>query len=645
MEGNGFAWSESREWLAANGLGGYASSTLIGLNTRKYHGLLVPAFSPEDRRVMLSKIDEEITISGQTYKLSTNQYWDAIEPMGFQHLRSFSLNPNPTFTYEVPGARIEKTVFMPRYINAVVVGYTVKAENPKEEIDFGANFLATSRDIHWVLKNPEWKFKFSKSGDMAVLTPGHKKPPSLCIGSTLGSIEKPDFGDNIVRDVFYRTEMERGYPHLEDLFICARLKTSINGRNSFHVICTSDLSRAAAEQSCRMLVSDPGSAEKEEIARKKNLVDAFYRVNRIKRADAVTNLVTASDAFVIKKGKRNAIIAGYPWFGEWGRDSLISLPGLCVTTGRKKEAESILVGLAEEAKAGILPNHFIGSSNYDSADTSLWLFWAVEKYLEHTGDYSFVKKRLWGPMKEIVRRYSKMCGLDGLVDVGSEKPMTWMDAVVDGNPVTLRSGKPVEVEALWFNALTLVSRLAKRFGTGAGTYSKAAELCKKSFNEKFWNGEKGYLFDVVGKSNDASIRPNALFAISLPFPVLEKTKWRSVVNVAISELLTPYGMRTLATSDPCYRGSASGNPGERDLAYHQGDAWPWLLGAFIDAYGRAYPHKRLGMFTETLLNKPDGIPASSISEVFSGSYPHKPDGCLNQAWSVGELMRVIAENP
>jgi len=644
MEVTGFAWSESREWLIANGLGGYASSTLIGLNTRRYHGLLVPAFSPEDRRVVLSKIDEDITVGDKTYKLSTSQYWDAIEPTGYQHLKGFSLNPNPTFVYEVPGARIEKTIFMPRYTNAVVIGYKINAD---DKINFGANFLATNRDFHWILKNPEWRFKFSKSDGIATLTPTHEKLPPLCIGSTLGNIKEPKFGDNVIRDVFYRTEMERGYPCLEDLLICARLEAEITGRNWFHIICASDTSKSAAEQTCRKLVSDPDGAERDETKRKKNLVDSFYKTNRKKRSDAVTNLILASDAFVIKKGKRNAVIAGYPWFGEWGRDSLISLPGLCLTTGRKKEAEGILIGLAEVAKNGVLPNHFSGEKNYDSVDTSLWLFWAVQKYLEYTNDYLFVKKHLWESMKETIQRYRGMCGLDDLIEIKSEKPMTWMDAIVDGKPVTPRSGKPVEVEAFWFNALVIMSKLAKRFGVGSSQYSEAAEKCKKAFNKQFWNSEKGYLFDVVSKAgNHPSIRPNALFAVSMPFPILDKEKWRSVVDIAIQELVTPYGLRTLAASDVLYRGYAGGNQTERDLSYHQGDAWPWLLGAFTDAYNRVYPHKSLGIFIDALLKGcSNGTAVSCVSEVFSGSYPHKPEGCISQAWSVGELLRIIAENP
>ena len=632
---------------------------------------MIAEFSPEDRRVLLSKIDEELTLGGKTFKLSTNQYWDAIEPTGFQYQKSFSSNPYPVFVYGVPGVRIEKRVFMPRHMNAVVIAYKLTEDpNAKESRGssgvrrFSANFLATSRDFHWLLKNPKWHFDFKRSGDMVFITPTHEKPPTICIASTLGTIKEPAYSDKLVHDVFYRTEMERGYDCLEDLHIAASLDVDLlavsKGTNKnnikessvkeFFIVCSAGLTKKAAEETCRQILKNPSLIEKQEIDRKNALVDMFYESNRARRSDALTNLVLASDDFIIKDGRRKGVIAGYPWFGEWGRDSFISLPGLCVVTGRKKDAEDILVSLAGSAKDGLIPNMLPGArdpGNYNSIDASLWLFWAVEKYLEHTNDYVFVKKRLWTQMKEIIRRYKGMCTPDGLIQVDSKEPMTWMDAVLNGTPVTLRSGKPVEIQALWYNALALMSRLAIKWGADVREYTKAAELCKKSFNEMFWNPAAGYLYDVVrDDGRDASIRPNALFSVSMPFPVLDKERWRSLADVALRELVTPYGIRTLAASDVNYRGDATGTHSQRDLAYHQGTAWPWLMGAFIDAYSRAHPHKGVKVFTEALVNTcSNGHSVGCINEVFSGSWPHKPEGCISQAWSVGEILRVLAENP
>jgi predicted glycogen debranching enzyme len=643
MEITDLSWSEDREWLITNGLGGYSSSTLIGLNTRRYHGLLVAAFSPEDRRVLLSKIDEEVVLDGQTYKLSTNQYWDAIEPKGYKYLKEFRLDPGPTFIYELSNLRLRKSIFMPHEKNAVVIKYAIEGD---QEVTFNANLLNTSRDHHSVIRNPDWNPAFEKKGEIALLTPGHKDPPILCIGSTKGELYKPDLGDNIVRGLFYRKELERGYPNLDDVFIGTRLETKLNGGEEFYIVCATDFSQKCAIDTCKRILKSPSVFEEEETKRKKVLINNFYNRSKHKPTGDISQLISSSEGFIIKKGASNAIIAGYPWFGEWGRDSLISLPGLCLTTGRKREAERVFVNLLKEAKDGIIPNNFMGGKNLGSIDTSLWLFWAVWKYLEYTGDYGFVKRRLWTGMKNIVRSYLKMTDSDGLITTSSWLPMTWMDAVVGGNPVTLRSGKAVEVQALWFNALTTFAKLATGFGEHPKPYSDVALKCKESFNNLFWNPETGYPFDVIdGGLKDGSIRPNALLAVSLPFPILAKDRWKGVVDVAQRELLTPFGIRTLNQTDWRYKWSAQGNQIERDLAYHQGDVWPWLLGPFIDAYKRVYQGGAVGHFLKPLI---EGHTRQAclgcISEVFGGSHPHLPEGCINQAWSVAEILRILSED-
>ncbi len=643
MEKTSFSSSEDREWLITNGLGGYASSTLTGLNTRKYHGLLVAAFSPEDRRVFLSKIDEEIVIGDNKYPLFTNQYNEIIAPEGFKYQKGFFLNPNPLFTYEVPGVRVAKKVFMPHGDNAVIVEYDVKLA-PGAKILFTANFLTTSRDHNWVLQNPWWDFTF-KCDDIATLMPGHEKPPLICIGSTAGSITHPNYGDNRLHSLFYRKESERGYPATDDLFIGARLEAKIVKSQKFYVVCSADFSERKARETCEKIMKAPLIYEEKENGRKADLVKRFCKLNGLRASDPVAGLVASSDDFIIRKKGGTAIIAGYPWFGEWGRDSLISLPGLCLTTGRKKEAQEILLGMLKESENGMVPNNFSNGKGLNSLDASLWLIWSVWKYLAYTKDLEFVQKRLWIGIKKLMKSYSSLLDSDFLINTVSQTPMTWMDAIVDGNPVTLRKGKAVEIQALWYNALMVCSQLAERFGEKPGPYRKLAIECSTSFRDKFLNHENGYLHDVVDGNDDyAAIRPNALFAISLDFPILDEHLWKRVVDLAEQELVTPYGIRTLAQTDPEYRGSAQGNSTERDLAYHQGDAWPWLLGAFIDSYVKVYPNRGIGHFIKPLVEGHNRLAMGKVPEVYDGSRPHRPEGCISQAWSTAELMRILAEH-
>jgi predicted glycogen debranching enzyme len=643
VETNGFSPAEDREWLLANGLGGYASSTIAGLNTRKYHGLLVAAFSPEDRRAALSKIDEEISISGTSCQLGTNQYRDAVYPEGYRHLKSFSLNPQPFFVYEVPGARVEKTICMPRGENAVIVEYNIKPDRQAESVRFSADFLTTSRDHHWVLQDPFWDFTFKTYGTVAALTSGHERPLTIAIGISSGVLSRPPAGQDKIKGMFYRKELERGYPCTDDLFVGAHAESSFAGSKKIFAVCSADLSEKRAVEICKKILNAPSMYEEKERLRKAELVKRFSKMNGVAATDSIANLVMSSDDFLIRKASGAAIIAGYPWFGEWGRDSLISMPGLCLTTGRKDEAEDILLSLLAGAENGLVPNSFAGGKGFNSADASLWLVWAVWKYLRYTNDYDFVKKRIWLDLKKLMKAYSSRLDGDGLVKLESAAPMTWMDAAVDGNPVTLREGKPVEIQALWHNAMMVCAKLAEAFGDTTGPYLTLAAACKKSFNDKFVNRENGYLYDVVDE-RDASVRPNALFAVSLDFPVLDEPRWRRVVDIAAAQLLTPYGLRTLSPGDANYKGEAGRDQAERDRAYHQGDVWPWLMGAFVDAHAKAYPDDRVGDFIRPLLEGKNSACAGKICEVYDGDEPHRPAGCVSQAWSAAELMRVLAEH-
>ncbi len=637
------SWSDDREWLVTNGLGGYASSTITGINTRKYHGLLIAAFSSEDRRLLVPKIEEEISLDGKTYTLSGNQYWGDTKPESQLYLDGFSLSPGPTFRYKLPGAVLEKSVSMAHGMNATIVGYKIESESGKA--GFAANIMTTSRSHHEVLRDQSWHFGFDMNGGVALMVPTHENPPTICAAATKGVFQKPPYDNAVVKGLFYKKESERGYMCLEDVFIGARMEAELGGKDEFFIILSADTSTSEALKKCKSVLKSPKYFIKGARDKRAGLKEHFYKKSKAKKSEALDRLVESSDDFIVDKEDMTSIIAGYPWFGEWGRDSLVSLPGLCLCTGRKGKAESVMVNLLKRAEGGLIPNNFIDGKNLNSLDTSLLFFWAVWKYMESVKDYDFIREHLWPGMKGIVDAYKEFMDGDGLIEKESELPMTWMDAVTTYGPATLRSGKAVEIQALWFNALSICSKLAKRFKEKEGEYDALLSAARKSFNELFWNKEASYTFDVVqGEYKDPSIRPNAIFSVSLPFPILEKKRWSDVVKRAEEELLTPFGLRSLSAKDEKYRGQIRGDQIQRDLSYHQGTVWPWLLGPFADAYRRAYPKKGIANLIKPLLEKHLWESCvGCVNEVFDGDEPHRPSGCLHQAWSVGELLRVLCE--
>ena len=376
--------------------------------------------------------------------------------------------------------------------------------------------------------------------------------------------------------------------------------------------------------------------------------------------DTVSALALAADAFIVRRGENlRTVIAGYPWFSDWGRDTMIALPGVCLATGRYDDAKKILRAFARSVDAGMLPNRFPDSGEapeYNTVDATLWFFVTAHRYLEASGDEEFVLGELLPVFEEIVAwhergtRYGIKVDDDGLLRAGSPgAQLTWMDAKIGDWVVTPRHGKPVEIQALWYNALCILADLRKRAGSLAESASllARAKQVKERFVEVFWNAEASCLFDVVdGDRRDASVRPNQVFALALPYPLLAKDKARSVLAVIEQKLLTPYGLRSLAPDDPAYRGRYEGDPASRDAAYHQGTVWSWLLGPYADALvktngavGKPKARKAIEGLTPHLLEAGLG----SISEIFDGDAPHAPRGCPAQAWSVGEALRVFKD--
>jgi predicted glycogen debranching enzyme len=636
----------SREWLETNGIGGFACSTIIGLNTRRYHALLTAATKPPvGRLVLLSKVEETLVVGDQRFELGANRYAGVIHPRGFEYLTSFRLDPFPVFQFQCGGVQLEKTVFLVHGENTVVLQYQLSGELRERACTLEIRPLIAFRDYHGTTHaNDSIHRGVVTEPGMAIVTP-YPGLPSLHFAHNAESIDPSGFW---FYNFQYLRELERGLDAVEDLYSPCLLRFDL-GRTSPAVIVASTLPHASTEASQfrwrelerRSRIAQPGASE-----------DPFE-----------TALACAADQFLVARGDQMSVIAGYPWFGDWGRDTMISLPGLTLVTGRFHEARNILRAFAASIDRGMLPNRFPDSGEtpeYNTADATLWMFHAVHEFLRYTADYDFVRSELYQPLSDIVAwhergtRYGIHLDSDGLLHAGEPGvQLTWMDAKVGDWVVTPRQGKPVEIQALWHNAVRVMADLASAFGhpADAQRYSKLADRARHRFRQVFWNDAAGCLFDVIPDDGafDASIRPNQIFAVSLPYQLLADEQALRVVDVVEWELLTPYGLRTLSPRDPNYRGRYEGGPASRDSAYHQGTAWPWLLGPFLTAYvkvhgGTAEARSRADHFLDPLRAHLQDAGLGQISEVFDGDAPHQPGGCFAQAWSVAEVLRTYLED-
>jgi predicted glycogen debranching enzyme len=626
-----------REWLVANGLGGYASSTLIGANTRSYHGLLAASSPTGERQLLLSKVEEEIVVQGTTYQISTNQYRDKIHPNGFQYLALFTQNPFPAWIYNLPGALLKKELFMLYGENTTVLSYELlEAQRPLELYLF---ILATKRNIHHLLRADSKRFDQSVNEKNVVLTTGNGEP-FLYLRVSKGEYYK---NGNWYYNFQYVREKERGYDFEEDLFHPGTFAIRLfPGEKIFLAASTSLLTGFEVE-----VWRNAEERRLKEIAANLPFSDLQAQ-----------SLALSADTFLVKDPKLRSIIAGYPWFGDWGRDAFISVPGLLLVTGRKNEAEEFLVERSHWLQGGFLPafnDPNGGQASYESADTSLWFFYSAYKTWQYGQNKAFIQEifptlvSIFEAYRQGKKTWLKM-GEDGLIYAHNpETPLTWMDAKVGHWVVTPRSGAPVEVNALWYNALKILAE----FSMLVGQYSlksdclKLAEKVQASFVEKFWNENLECLYDVVGFNvPDASVRPNQLFALSLPFSLLPKEKEERIFKIIASKLYTPLGLRTLAPDDKNYKGSYQGDRWLRDGAYHQGTVWPWLLGPFMTALVKLKGEKGRQMVLELLspiFSHLQDAGIGFISEIFWGDFPHYPVGCIAQAWSVAEVLRAYVE--
>jgi predicted glycogen debranching enzyme len=639
-----------REWIITNGLGGYASSTVTGMNTRKYHGLLVAAINPPVyRRVMLSSLDEEIQVGNRTHQLAVHQYTGAIHPQGYRYLQNFSAEPFPTFRYLTEDVSITKKIMMAHGENTTVVRYDIT--NPaSDSIVFRVFPLVNNRNMHELTRSGEMDLQQQPQETGTTLSNGQDR---LYIDSNIPFIPQAYWYYNLE----YRTELSRGYPYQEDNFNPGYFEVDIGrGESSFFIV--------ASTSSISMDMDDIDRLFYREMQRRSKLTEKQASDDHL-----VNRLIEAGDSFMVLRqstGSRS-IIAGYHWYADWGRDSMISLTGLTLTTGRFEDARSILTTFASSCSEGLIPNFFPDDPSYppvyNTVDASLWFIHTLGKYLNYTGDLDLIAA-MWDTVEEIIGYYRKgtkydiRMDEDGLISQGGQ--LTWMDAKVGDREITPRNGKTCEINALWYNALMHASSMGKQLGMDTSGFLGIAELAKENFAEKFWNGDRNCLYDCISVPErpgnaepavikDASVRPNQILAVSLPFTMLPLKLEKSIVEVVREELLTPYGLRTLSPSDPGYIGTYQGNTESRDMAYHNGTVWPWLLGPYITAYikvngGSGKSRREMNVLLEGLRGHLDEAGIGTISEVFDGDSPHRPGGCISQAWSVAEIMRACMED-
>ncbi len=631
-----------KEWLVTNGLGGYASATIIGANTRKYHGLLVAALNPPVQRTLfLAKLDERVEIGEKVYNLATNQTVDGITEAGFTFLQQVDLTLFPVFDYSLADILLSRQVFMLHEKNTTVILYRIY--NGACPALLRLIPLINCRNFHWVLRRGRINFcrqstlrGVALANDLSVLR----------LACSDGDYEpKEDW----FMEMLYRREKERNLEAVEDHYIPGHFVIPLAPGEMKTVTFVATLEDDYSLDGEALLAQE--TARKQGIIARSGLDDDFSR-----------RLAAAGDAFIVrrKSAGTKSVIAGYHWFDDWGRDAMISLPGLTLVTGRYEDAKEILLTFAAYCRRGLLPNAFTGAGDdrdYNTIDASLWLFQAVYKYLQYTADYEFVRREIYPVLKGIVSFYLQGTDFnikvdeDGLVRGGEAGVhLTWMDAKIGDFVVTPRRGKPVEVNALWYNALCILRELSSRFSDGF-PYAGLTEKVKDSFLKKFWYKEGGYLCDVVGDGeSDLSLRPNQLFAASLPYSMLNAKQGRRIVNLVRRELYAACGLRSLAPGHSGYRGVYfTADHLERSLAYHQGTAWSWLIGPFITALRRVENYSpeskalasRLILPLRAHLNE-RGI--GFVSEIFNGDVPHIPYGCIAQAWGVAEVLRAYVED-
>lgn len=658
----------TKEWIITNGLGGFASSTIIGANTRKYHGLLIAPLTPPARRyLILSKLDESIHIEDNKYDLYTNIGENYIS-QGYKYQVSFENETFPTYKYEIQGVEISKTICMEKGKEIVGVYYKIKNINKISKLTIAP--IVNFRDFHTMSTDHIFDVKQIINGNKVKLIIDKRADFPVYMNISEGKYIRHE--NDTYKDMFYIEEEKRGFYPKENHSVTGVYEIELKPNEEKNISFVCGFEENIEEINLKDILKQETHRENQLIEK----TELLKNTNGIpkEKIELIKKLIKASDQFIVYRPSfgLHTIIAGYPWFLDWGRDSLISFEGLLLKTKRYDIAREIILTMTRDMKYGLVPNGYSGFDNrplYNSVDSSLLLFEQIQKYINYTGDYEFIKKNIYNKLEKIIENYIKGIDIDNnniyldedyLISSGTENTQnTWMDAKCYDIAATPRNGKAVEINSLWYNALMIMADLTEKIGEEENIkkYITLAKKCKKTFNEKFYNPKRKCLYDVIG---DNKIRPNQLFALSLTYPVIESNseKAYNIINVVEKKLLNNYGLKSLAKGEPNYIEIYEGDSFKRDMSYHQGITWTWLLGLYYDSLKnmikmekrKTYKIKleeKLETFIEKVtktfekeVNQRGCI--GNIAEIYDSAKPYLPKGAIAQAWSVSEILRIVS---
>lgn len=660
-----------KEWLLTNGIGGFSSSTIIGANTRKYHGLLIAPLTPPARRfLVLSKLDESIEIGSKKYDLYTNVCKSYISH-GYEYQEEFRKDYVPVFKYKIEKVEITKMVCMEYGHNTVGVYYKIKNGGEKAKLTLAP--VINFRDFHQMNTDHYFDIKQTVNKTKVKLIVDENSHTPIYINLSEGYYKEHQ--NDTFANMFYLEEEKRGFEPEENHAVPGVYEVEIPAKQEKDISFVCSLEENIEQKNVRRFINNEiirlGEMFNESLLidnRKQNKTK-----KEIEKDDLIKAYLIAADNFVVYRPAfgLHTIIAGYPWFLDWGRDTLIAFEGLLLIPKRFEIAKEVLLTMIRDVKFGLVPNGYSGYDNrplYNSVDASLLLFEQVQKYIQYTGDYEFVKEKLYPILQDIIENYCQGIDVDnnniyldtdGLIVSGTEETQnTWMDAKYDGVAITPRNGKAVEINAMWYNANRIMADITKKFGHPiiAKKYKQIAENCKKTFQNEFYNKKKKCLYDVLG---DDKIRPNQLFALSLTYPVLEpnSVEANQMLETVEKKLLNNYGLKTLAKGEENYVEVYEGSPEQRDSSYHQGITWPWLLGLYYNSLKNSLQASKTSEEKKTWEEKLEKFITKTaktfrkeildngclegIAELYDSKKPQLPKGTINQAWSVAEVFRII----
>lgn len=658
-----------KEWLITNGIGGFASSTIIGANTRKYHGLLIAPLTPPARRfLVLSKVDESIKIGDNNYNLYTNIGENYIS-QGYQYQVSFNQEAYPTFNYQVEGVTISKSIIMKKGENVVGISYKIKNSDKTATITLAP--IVNFRDFHTMSTDHNFEVRQVINGTKVKLIIDGKSDFPLYMNLSEGNYIKHD--NNTFKDMFYIEEEKRGFYPKENHNVPGVYEVEIKPNEEKSISFVFGMEENIEEVDVKDILKNE-EKRIEKLVEKSEILQNLEKL-KPKEIELKKALIKAADQFIVFRPSfgLHTMIAGYPWFLDWGRDTLIAFEGILLKTKRFEIAREVLLTMIKDIKYGLVPNGYSGFDNrplYNSVDASLLLFEQIQKYINYTGDYDFVKEKIYEKLQKIIESYCKGIDVDNnniyldkdfLISSGTENTQnTWMDAKYGDIPATPRNGKAVEINSLWYNSLMIMADLTEKIGNSSDVeqYINLAKKCKKSFNKEFYNPKRKCLYDVIG---DNKIRPNQLFSLSLTYPVIDANSEiaNEIINVVEKKLLKQYGLKSLAKGEKNYIEIYEGNSFKRDMSYHQGITWVWLLGLYYDALRNMIKAERRKTYKAKLEEKLKAFKektrktfekevfergcVGNIAEIYDSVRPYEPKGTIAQAWSVSEIIRILTD--